>query len=115
MQVAPAGVVNATSSTRGVLLPFRSATWKSAASTGPAPPTQASASATAAPGPGAAVVVVALALDSLGVDEAVRDGEIGVSLVGLGWLCRLWEQPAISVDVAIADAANMTAMRIKPG
>jgi hypothetical protein len=114
IQLVPDDVVNATSSPREVLVPLRSATRKSAPSTGGADSTQAIASATGADGSGAAVEVteerVLDVLVSGAADVTVRDGEIGVSWVGRDWLLCWSTQPATSTD-----AANKRAIRIRQG
>jgi hypothetical protein len=93
-----------------VVVPPRSATWKSALSTGPAASTQRIASAIGAPGSGAGDDV-ADALDDAGdADPAVCDGVIGVSWVACGGFPDSWEHPATSID-----AANNRAIRILQG
>ena len=123
MQLVPAGVVKATSSPSGVLVPPRNATWKSAASTGPASCTQEMASPTVAPGSGADVVaLVVVEPVEEGVVEGVvegeawpagRDGEMGVSLPVPG-VSVDGEHPATSSPAA-DKAANTPALRIRPG
>jgi hypothetical protein len=110
MQLMPAGVVNATSSPSGVVVPLRNATRKSAPSTGPAASTQRIASATGAPGFGAGdgVPVVVVALGDTG--PAAREGVIGVSWVARGCCPDSWEHPATSTD-----AANNRTIRIRQG
>jgi len=91
-------------------VPPRSATWKSALSTGPAASTQRIASAIGAPGSGADDDVGDV-LGAVGEDcPAVRDGVIGVSSVACGGFPDSWEQPATS-----SDAANNRAIRIPQG
>jgi hypothetical protein len=117
MQLVPDGVVNATSSPRGVLVPLRSATWKSAPSTGGADSTQVIASPIGAEASGAAVEVTddrVVGVPLVPVPGAalaeVRDGEMGVSWVGRDWLPCWMEQPATSTD-----AANNRAIRMAQG
>jgi hypothetical protein len=114
MQLVPNGVVNATSSPSGVVVPPRSATRKSAPSTGPAASTQPIASATGAPGAGAGADddddVPGWPVLVVGTDPAARDGVIGVSWVARGGVPDICEHPATS-----SDAANNTATRIRQG
>ena len=117
IQLVPDGVVNATSSPRGVLVPLRRATPKSAPSTGGADSTQAMASATVADAAGAAVdmaaepVVGVPLVEVFGIDDpTVRDGEMGVSWVDRDWLSCWLVHPATS-----AEAASNTAIRIPQG
>lgn len=120
MQLMPEGVVKAVSSPRGVELPPRRATWKSAPSAGGPASTHAIAVCTESPGPGAEIdaevvfdddddagarVIVVEALD-----PALWDGVIGVSSVGPGLPAGTVEQPATSTDVA-----NTRAIRIGSG
>ena len=113
MHVVPDGVVNATSSPSGVPAPERNATWKSAASTGPAFCTHAIASAAGAPGAGAGELVeVGDVLVAEVCCPAGRDGEIGVSLVEPG--VSAVEQP-VSTDTPAEIAANTTRIRIGSG
>jgi hypothetical protein len=117
MHLVPDVVVNAVSSPRGVVVPLRRATRKSASSTGAAASTQAIASPAGAPGSGADaegagvdVEAMVLLLLVVAVVPAVRDGVIGVSWVAPGWPAGCWEHPATS-----ADAASNTAIRIRQG
>ena len=117
MHLVPAGVVNATSSPNGVLVPPRNATWKSAASTGPAACTHSMASLTVAPGAGAAVAVVVeldVAVVLVGADAvACRDGEMGVSLPVPG--VSVDEEPPATSSPTAQKAAKTTVPRIRPG
>jgi hypothetical protein len=107
-----------------VVAPLRNATRKSAPSTGGPASTQSITSCTGASPSGARAaaeadgddealpVVVVGVLVAVGVAgaPAVRDGVIGVSSVPPGEPAGCWEHPATS-----ADAANITAIRIRPG
>jgi len=92
------------------VVPPRSATWKSALSTGPAASTQRMASATCAPGCGAGDELAEVLVGVDDADPAVRDGVIGVSWVASGGFPESWEHPASSTD-----AANKRAIRITQG
>ena len=92
------------------MVPPRSATWKSALSTGRAASTQRITSAIGAPGCGAGDDVGEVLA---GVEDAVpvvRDGVIGVSGVACGGFPDSWEHPATSTD-----APNNSAIRITQG
>ena len=114
MQLIPDGVVKATSSPSGVLVPPRRATWKSALSTGPAAWTQAITWSTGTPDAGAAALVAGVAPLTPGGRRPFGDGgEMGVSLVDAG-VSAAGEQ-AVGASTAAASAANTTAKRIRPG
>jgi Tfp pilus tip-associated adhesin PilY1 len=106
-------VVKAVSSPRGVVVPPRSATRKSASSTGAPASTHPIAALTGCPASGAVAAPDVGEADDREV-VVVRcvlcDGVIGVNSVGPGLLAGTTEQPATSMD-----AAKTTAMRIRPG